>query len=198
MDLDKRFKYVDELSILELLLLAGLLSEYNFKHHVASNIGIEELFINPKNTKTQDHLNKIAEWTNENKMMLIENKTKYMVFSRSETEVATRLSVNGKTLDRIEEGKIVGVRVTTWLDWTKNTSKICKKAYAWVTMLTKLKYAGIGDLEIVNIYILYIRSVLEYCSVVCHSTLTEEPTQTIERVKKTCLKIILGKAYQNY
>ena len=54
-------------------------------------------------------------------MMLIENKTKYMVFSRSETEVATRLSVNGKTLDRIEEGKIVGVRVTTWLDWTKNT-----------------------------------------------------------------------------
>ena len=96
MDLDKRFKYVDELSILELLLLAGLVSEYNFKHHVASDIGIEELFIDPENTKTQDHLNKIAEWTNENKMMFIENKTKYMVFSRSETEVATRLSVNGK------------------------------------------------------------------------------------------------------
>ena len=121
-------------------------------------------------------------------MMLIENKTKYMVFSRSETEVATRLSVNGKTLDRIEEGKIVGVRVTTWLDWTKNTSEICKKAYTRVTMLTKLRYAGIGDLEIVNIYILYIRSVLEYCSVVCHSTLTEEPTQTIERVKKNLPK----------
>ena len=94
--------------------------------------------------------------------------------------------------------KIVGVWVTTWLDWTKNTSEICKKAYARVTMLTKLKYAGIGDLEIVNIYILYIRSVLEYCSVVWHSTLTEEQTQTIEMVQKTCLKIILGQAYQNY
>ena len=62
-------------------------------------------------------------------------------------------------------------------------------------MLTKLKYAGIGDLEIVNIYILYIRSVLEYCSVVWHSTLTEEQTQTIEMVQKTCLKIILGQTY---
>ena len=55
-----------------------------------------------------------------------------------------------------------------------------------------------NEMELVNIYILYIRSVLEYCSVVWHSTLTEEQTQTIERVQKTCLKIKLGQAYQNY
>ena len=197
-DPDKRFKYVDDLSILELLLLAGLVSEYNFKQQVASDIGIEELFVDPDNTKTQDHLNRIAEWTDQNKMKLNENKTKYMVFSRSDTEVATRLTLNGRTLDRIEEAKIVGVWVTTWLDWTKNTSELCKKAYARVTMLTKLKYAGISAIELINIYILYIRSVLEYCSVVWHSTLTEDQNQAIERVQKTCLKIILGQDYQNY
>ena len=191
-DPDKRFKYVDDLSILELLLLAGLVSEYNFKQQVASDIGIEELFVDPDNIKTQDHLNKIADWTDQNKMKLNENKTKYMVFSRSDTEVATRLTLNGRTLDRIEEAKIVGVWVTTWLDWTKNTSELCKKAYARVTMLTKLKYAGISAIEIINIYTLYIRSVLEYCSVVWHSTLTEDQNQAIERLQKTCLKIILG------
>ena len=58
-------------------------------------------------------------------------------------EFATRLSINGKTLDRIEGVKIVGVWLTTWLKWEKNTSEICRKAYARFTMITKLKYAGV-------------------------------------------------------
>ena len=53
-----------------------------------------------------------------------------MVFSRSDTEMATRLSMNRKTIDRVEEIKLVGVWLTTWLDWDKNTKVICKKAYA--------------------------------------------------------------------
>ena len=63
-------------------------------------------------------------------MKINEDKTKYMIFTRSETEVATRLALNGKTIDRIEETKLVGVWLTTWLDWTKNTSELCKKAFA--------------------------------------------------------------------
>jgi hypothetical protein len=76
-------------------------------------------------------------------MKLNETKTNYMVFSRSETEIATRMTVNSKTIDRIEEIKLVGVWLTTWLDWDKNTREICKKAYARMTMLTKLKYVGV-------------------------------------------------------
>jgi hypothetical protein len=52
--------------------------------------------------------------------------------------------------------------------------------------------------ELVHIYILYIRSLLEYCSVVWHSTLTGEQCHNIERVQKLCLKIILGTEYDNY
>ena len=98
--------------------------------------------------------------------------TNYMVFSRSQTEVATRLTVNSKTIDRIEEVKLVGVWIDTWLDWEKNTRELCRKAYARMTMITKLKYAGVGKEDLLNIYTLYIRSLLEYCSVVWHSTLT--------------------------
>jgi hypothetical protein len=92
-----------------------------------------------------------------------------MLFSRSKTEVATRLSLDGNTLDRIEEVKLVGVWITTWLEWDKNTREICKKAYARLTMLTKLKYAGVPREDLITIYILYIRSLLESCSVVWHS-----------------------------
>ena len=148
--------------------------------------------------RSQDTLAKLADWTDENKMELNTDKTNYMGFSRSETEFATRFTLNGQTLDRIEEVKLVGVWLTTWLDWEKNTAVMCRKAYARVTMLTKLKYAGVKTEDLIDIYSLYIRSVLEYCSVLWHSTLTVDQSERIESVQKTCLKIILGSEYEGY
>ena len=65
-------------------------------------------------------------------------------------------------------------------------------------MLTKLKYVGVNTEDLLNIYILYIRSLLEYCSVVWHSTLTVEQGQKLESVQKVCLKVILGEKYTGY
>ena len=47
-------------------------------------------------------------------------------------------------------------------------------------------------------YILFIRSVTEYCAVVFHSSLNKQQTQKIEQIQKTCLKIILGDMYMDY
>ena len=47
-----RFKFVDDLTVLELLLLGDWLANYNFKLHVANDIGIEENYISPDNLKT--------------------------------------------------------------------------------------------------------------------------------------------------
>ena len=197
-DPDLRFKFVDDLTVLELVMMTGLLTEYNFKAHVASDIGIDEQYIPASSLATQENLNCIAQWTVDNKMKINETKSNYMVFSRSGTEMATRLTLNGQTIDRIEETKLVGVWVTTWLDWQKNTREICKRAYARMTMLTKLKYVGVPTPDLLDIYILYIRSLLEYCSVVWHSTLTLEQSQEIENVQKICLKVIMGEEYSNY
>ena len=154
--------------------------------------------MSPEILKTQDYLNSIAEWTSQNLMELNEKKSNYMVFSRSDTEIATRLTLNSKTIERIEEVKLLGVWLTTWLDWDKNTREVCKKAYARMTMLTKLRYVGISTADLLDIYILYIRSILEYCSTVWHSTLTVEQSKNIESVQKLCLKIILGTEYESY
>ena len=51
---------------------------------------------------------------------------------------------------------------------------------------------------IINIYVLYIRSVLEYSSVVWHSSLTQEDSNSLERVQKIALRIILKDQYQDY
>ena len=65
-------------------------------------------------------------------------------------------------------------------------------------MLTKLKYVGVQIEDLLDIYILFIRSITEYCSVAFLSSLTVEQSRTLERVQKTCLKVILGFMYIDY
>ena len=65
-------------------------------------------------------------------------------------------------------------------------------------MITKLKYVGVSQQDLLDIYILFIRSVVEYCSVSFHSSLTQDQTNKLERIQKTCLKVILGEEYEDY
>ena len=197
-DPSMRFKYVDDLTVLELVLLGGLLTDYNFHQHVASVLGIDEHFVPATSLATQQNIDQITDWTAENLMQLNETKSNYMIFSRSSTEFATRLTMNGNTLERTEEVKLVGVWVTTFLDWDKNSHELCKKAFARMTMLTKLRYVGTSMEDLIDVYILYIRSILEYCCVVWHSTLTVQQSTDIENVQKLCLKVILGQDYESY
>ena len=52
--------------------------------------------------------------------------------------------------------------------------------------------------ELIQIYILYIRSVLETCAVVWNSSITRGEQLELERVQRTALKIILKENYSNY
>ena len=61
-----------------------------------------------------------------------------------------------------------------------------------------IKYAGVSLEDLVEIYILFIRSLTEYCAVAFHSSLTEEDNRKLEQIQKTCLKVILGEMYVNY
>ena len=65
-------------------------------------------------------------------------------------------------------------------------------------ILHKLYEFNLPIEEMVNIYILFIRSILEYSCVIWHSSLTEEESKNFERVQKTALKIILKNNYEGY
>ena len=49
-----------------------------------------------------------------------------------------------------------------------------------------------------NIYVLFIRNILEQSSVVWNSSLSQENSDDLERVQKSAVRIILGKDYVNY
>ena len=74
---DLQYKYIDDLSILEIINLISVgICEYNFRNHVASDIGTDQLFLPGENIQAQSTMNQIQDWTNRNKMKLNEQKTK--------------------------------------------------------------------------------------------------------------------------
>ena len=195
---DDRFKYIDDLTLLQLVCLSGLLTDYNFIEHVASDVGVGQSYLPAETFPTQDHLNFVSNWTSENLMKLNEDKCNYMIFSRAKEDFVTRLTVNNIKLDQVHVSKILGVWVSQDLSWDKNTTEMCKRAYSRVSMLTKLKYVWVPIEYLIEIFVLFIRSTLEYCAVAFHSSLTVDQATDIERVQKTCLKIILGDSYVSY
>ena len=121
-----------------------------------------------------------------------------MVFSRSKENVATRLAVNDKILERKNMTKILGIWIDEDLNWSRNVKEICVKSFSRMSMITKLKYVGVRIEDLLDIYVKYIRSLTEYCSVAFHSSLTVEQSNKIERIQKTSLKVILTEMYVDY
>ena len=159
------------------------------------NIGIGQKFLDPTRCKMQENLNTIATWTDENLMQLNEDKSNYIIFTKARQDFASRFTLNNKVLERKKATKLVGVWLEEKGGWARNTAEICKNAYAKLSMLTKLKYAGVSTKDLLETYILFIRSRTEYVSVAFHSSLTKKQEKAIERIQSTCLKVILGDKY---
>ena len=71
-------------------------------------------------------------------------------------------------------------------------------AYQRMQILHKLVSFKVKICDMKEIYILYIRSVLEFNCQVWHFSLTEEDRENIERVQKIACRLILQSEYQGY
>ena len=165
---DEKYKFIDDLSILEILNLVSIaLSNYNFHQHIASDIGIEEKYLEPSSVKSQDYLDKIAAWTCKQEMKLNSDKTKYMIFNPSRTfQFSTRLKIEDKKIEQVHETKLLGVIIRDDFSFKSNTAFITKKAYKRMSILKNLYHFNLPLSEMLEIYILYIRSVVEQAAVV--------------------------------
>ena len=126
-------------------------------------------------------------------MKVNSEKSKYVLHTRMQEDFATRFTLDGCYIERQKVTKILGV----WVgedpsSWEINTKEIVKRTYASLSILTKLKYAGLSRTKLLHIYSLHIRSSMEYCSVVWHDNLTQGQSNAIERLQIVSLKIILG------
>ena len=197
---ENRFKFMDDLTLLEIvnLLVTGMTS-YNMKQHVSSIIPVHNQFIDSQNLKSQDYLNAVSAWTKNQKMKINEEKTKTMIFNYTrDHQFTTDLKLNAKSVEVISETKLLGTIITNDLKWDKNTDHIVKKANSRMQLLHKLKQFNAPQDDMKNVYILFIRSILEQSCNVWHKSLSEENSNSLERIQKSACKVILGSKYSGY
>ena len=168
---DERYKFIDDLTILEIVNLLTIgISSYNIKHHVPNDILKGNQFIHPKNLKSQNYLTDINAWTKAHLMKINEAKTKSMVFNYTHNyQFSTRLELNRKNVETVTETRLLGTVLTNDLSWERNTEELVKKAYARMEMLRKLSSFGAPPSDLKHIYIMFTRSLLEQSSSVWHS-----------------------------
>ena len=129
-------------------------------------------------------------------MLLNKMKTKYMVVNfTNKYNFHTRISLEGELLEELQECRLLGVEINNQLTWHKNTESIVKKSNTRMMILHNLYDFHLPLDEMINIYILFIRSMVEYACVAWHSSITDEESRSIERVQKTALRVIMKEEY---
>ena len=197
--LEDRFKFVDDLSILEVIhLLTVGLASVNIRRTVPSNVAGHNQIIPAENLKTQKYVTEINEWTEKKMMLLNPKKTKIMIFNTTEKQFTTDIRIKDETLQTVSEAKLLGVHMTDDLKWHRNTEVIVKKANKRMLLLSKASKFTSQISDLTTIYKIFIRSILENSCVVWHSSLTEQDSEAIERVQKAACKIILKEFYEGY
>ena len=200
MEESERFKFVDDLTFLEIIpLLSVGLATYNVRAHIPSDIPTHNQIIASENLKSQDQLQKISHWTQNQKMKLNVRKTKSMIFNfLKKHHFNTKLSVNNDRVEIVKEAKLLGTIITDDLKWNKNTKEIVRKAYERMQLLNKAAHftSAKGDLK--KIYQTFVRSILEQSSAVWHSSLSKKNHRDLERVQKAAVRVIMGQTYTGY
>jgi hypothetical protein len=197
---DEKFKFIDDLSVVEVINLISIgLACYNTHSHVPSDIATDNLYLDSANIKSQEYLNNISDWTGKQEMKLNTDKTKYMLFNFStKYQFNTRLTLEGEKIDQTQQTKLPGLVMRDDLSWKSNTRELSKRAYSRMLILKKLYQFDVPVEELINIYILYIRSVVEQSAVVWHSSITKGEQKDLERTQKVALRIILKDDYTCY
>jgi len=91
--------------------------------------------------------------------------------------------------------KLLGVTVNNALRWSNHIESVMSKANKHLWFLKKLKQAGVSQQDVVYYYEAVVRPVLEYASLVWHTSLTANQTKTLEAVQRACQIITGGGTY---
>ena len=110
---------------------------------------------------------KLVEWITVNGLALNLKKTKYMIFSRqnSEKELPNPLIILGQKIEQEHEARFLGVIVDENFTWARHISSLRTKMARYIGIMYKLKHLLPLKTRI-QIYHSFVQSHIIYCSLV--------------------------------
>ena len=141
---------------------------------VPSNVMTSNIVIPAQNLKTQDHLEKISDWTRRKQMKLNIQKTKNIIFNYSKNfQFSTDLKLEGDFNETVSETKLLGTIITNDLNWNRNTQSIVRQSNKRMSFLHKASKFTSNSNDLKKIYMLQVRSKLEQSAVLWHASLSK-------------------------
>ena len=194
-------KFIDDMTIAKSLQLKTDLISNNdqirpnqYRDRTGHKLGVR------KEDEIKKNLSDIGVSAAANKMMINHNKTKVMLFNTSlKYDFLPRLNLESESfLESVEEHKLLGVTITSNLNWKSHIDNICCKAYTRMWMIRRLKKLGSNRDDLLAVYTTQIRSLLEFAVAVWSAGITVAQSAQLERVQKCALAIILSHQYVDY
>ena len=166
----KRAKFVDDVTIAEVVPKEKLELKTNAK--IIGPLPFEDssdFEIPPSTSLLQKEINKVKNLSDELHMKLNVDKTKIFVINSSNNyQFNPRMTIPGsvKPLEVVDTTKLVGVTLTSDLKFHKHVQNIVKKSFGKIWILRRLKEFGVKEIDLLDIYIVQIRSGMEYLSLI--------------------------------
>lgn len=146
--------------------------------------------------KLQDDMNSLKEWLDVNKLKLNTDKTKFMLIGTpqklsniSSAEENVKIKFNGAVIEQCNNIKCLGVIIDENLSWSHHVDYVCKKVYASLNMLRRVRpYVDENTLKI--LYLCLVQSHFDYCCEIWGLRFNLH-TERITKLQKRAARLIL-------
>jgi len=142
--------------------------------------------------QTQRALDAVMNWAVPFNLSANGKKTKDMIISARRNDnlpVPPPPIVDGRDIERVTTFKLLGVHVSADLTWDAHVHYMLTKTRPRIYYLAAAKKAGLSSDVLVQIYLSFIRPILEYASPVWGG-LPNRLSHMLEAVQKRCCRII--------
>ena len=100
-----------------------------------------------------------------------------------------KMSYNNQTPEVVHKAKLLGVTINSRGRWNDHIDEISRRAKSRIYFLRRLKELGASQTTLKDMYVLFVRPILEYAAPVWTGALTENKklSNKLDRVSRLCL-----------
>ena len=149
------------------------------------------------NTKLQESLNQLVNWTELNRMCLHPKKTKYMLLTSRQkrqniSSSPPSLFIQKSPVEEVSSHKVLGVIIDNNLTWSSHIDSLSKRISQKNHQLSKIKHF-LNAKARSQFFHAYIQSVIDYASTLYDSS-NPHTMKPLLRMHKRAVKLVLGKS----
>jgi hypothetical protein len=132
----------------------------------------------------------IYSWAQKWKVTFNPNKSKDMIFSKTEPNDSPPILYNNNAIERVKNHKHLGVYLTTNLDWKLQVNNVCLRANQKLGVLRNVRLLQRHTLDV--LYKLTVRSIFDYALPVYYHSLNLVDKERFETIQYSAAKLTTG------